>query len=261
MPELPEIALFKKYVDATSLHKKITGLSVPDASLLQSPKKDFEKALVGKDFEESARIGKYLFLSSSGKVVLVIHFGMTGELVYYKNQDPPKYSKLIFHFDNGYQLAYTCRRKLGKIFLAESISEFAEKHELGKDALDLNEEDFLNLLEERSGSIKGALTDQSLIAGIGNVYSDEMLYQCKIHPKTKTGKLSDPEKKQLFKEMKKVLKMAIDKGGERSEFPKDYLISHRKEGEECPKCSGKIEMIKVSGRSTYFCPKCQKEKK
>lgn len=260
MPELPEIALFKKYVDATSLHKKIAGLSVPDASLLQSPNKEFEKALVGKDFKESSRIGKYLFLNTSGKAVLVLHFGMTGELEYYKNQDPPKYAKLIFHFANGYQLAYSCRRKLGKIFLAESIEEFKEAHELGTDALELEEKEFLEIMDEKSGSVKGALTDQHVIAGIGNVYSDEMLYQCKIHPKTKTDKLSDSEKKQLYKEMKKVLNMAIDKEGERSEFPKDYLISHRKEGEKCPKCSGKIEMIKVSGRSTYFCPKCQKEK-
>lgn len=260
MPELPEIALFKKYVDATSLHKKIIDLSFSGASLLQSPKGDFEKALKGEEFEKSLQVGKYLFLETTGKTVLVLHFGMTGELEYYKNQDPPKYSKLIFHFENGYQLAYSCKRKLGKIFLSESVSEFVKEHSLGKDALELEEKEFLELLEEKSGSIKGALTDQSLIAGIGNVYSDEMLYQCKIHPKTKTGKLSDAEKKKLYKEMNNVLKMAIDKEGERSEFPSNYLISHRSEGEKCPKCSGKIEMIKVSGRSTYYCPKCQKER-
>ncbi|MFD0976156.1 Fpg/Nei family DNA glycosylase [Salinimicrobium gaetbulicola] len=259
MPELPEIALFKKYVDATSLHKKITSLSFPDTSLLQSPKSDFEKALKGEEFDETSRIGKYLFLKTTAKPVLVLHFGMTGELEYYKNQDPPKYAKLIFHFENGYQLAYACRRKLGKIYLAESIEEFKKDHFLGKDALDLEEKEFLELLGQKSGSIKGALTDQHMVAGIGNVYSDEMLYQCKIHPKTRTGKLSDSDEKRLFKEMKKVLEMAIDKEGERSEFPSDYLISHRKEGEKCPKCSGKIEMIKVSGRSTYFCPECQKE--
>lgn len=260
MPELPEIALFKKYVDATSLHKKIASLSFPDTSLLQSSKSDFEEALKEEEFKKTSRIGKYLFLQTTGNLVLVLHFGMTGELEYYKNQDPPKYAKLIFHFDNGYQLAYSCKRKLGKLYLTESIEDFKDDHSLGKDALDLEEMEFLELLDQKSGSIKGALTDQHLIAGIGNVYSDEMLYQCKIHPKTKVEKLSDSEKKELYRQMKKVLETAIENEGERSEFPSDYLISHRKEGEKCPKCSGKIEKIKVSGRSTYFCPKCQIEK-
>lgn len=260
MPELPEIALFKKYVDATSLHKKIASLSFPDTSLLQSSKSDFEEALKGEEFKKTSRIGKYLFLQTTGNHVLVLHFGMTGELEYYKNQDPSKYAKLIFHFDNGYQLAYSCKRKLGKIYLSESIEDFKNDHSLGRDALDLEEKEFLELLDQKSGSIKGALTDQHFIAGIGNVYSDEMLYQCKIHPKTKVEKLSDSERKELYRQMKKVLETAIENEGERSEFPSDYLISHRKEGEKCPKCSGKIEKIKVSGRSTYFCPKCQKEK-
>lgn len=260
MPELPEIALFKKYVDATSLHKKITDLSFPDTSLLQSPKTDFEKALKGEEMEETMRLGKYLFINTTGKKWLIFHFGMTGKLEYFKNQEPPKYTKMILHFENDYQLAYICRRKLGKIFLAESFDNFRKEHDLGVDALEVSQNEFLHLLEEKSGSIKVVLTDQHVLSGIGNVYSDEMLYQCKIHPKTKTDKLTDSEKKQLYKEMNKVLKMAIDKDGERSEFPSDYLSSHRKEGEYCPKCSGKIKMIKVSGRSTYFCPGCQKEK-
>ncbi|MFD2516772.1 Fpg/Nei family DNA glycosylase [Salinimicrobium flavum] len=261
MPELPEIALFKEYTDSTSLHKKITAVTFPDDSLLQNPAADFQKALKGKEFSETKRLGKYLFLKTSGKKWLVLHFGMTGELEYYKDREQPKYTKMLIGFEDNYHLAYTCRRKLGKIWLTGSYDDFRKEHELGKDALDIKEKEFLELLEEKTGSIKGVLTDQSSIAGIGNVYSDEMLYQCGIHPKSKANKLEEKEKKQLFKKMGKVLSMAIEKGGERSKFPKNYLISHRKEGEKCPKCSGKIQMIKVSGRSTYFCPDCQKEKK
>ena len=261
MPELPEIALFKKYVDSTALHKKVTKLSFPDPGLLQSPKSHFEKALIGNELEETQRLGKYLLIKISGGKWLVFHFGMTGKLEYYQNQETPKYTKMLLTFANGYHLAYSCRRKLGKIYLAEGFEEFKKEHSLGGDALELSEKQFLELLEGKGGSIKGALTDQHLMAGIGNVYSDEMLYQCKIHPKSKVDKLSDAQKKQLYKQMKKVLKMAIDKDGERSEFPSDYLITHRKEGEDCPKCSGKVKQIKVSGRSTYFCPSCQKEEK
>ncbi|MEG9328184.1 DNA-formamidopyrimidine glycosylase family protein [Salinimicrobium catena] len=261
MPELPEIAFNKKYVDATALHKKITQLSFPDDSLLQAPKSHFDKALKGEELEETTRLGKYLLIKISSGKWLVFHFGMTGKLVYYQNQETPKYTKMLLSFDNDYHLAYSCRRKLGKIYLAEGFEEFKKENELGDDALELSEKQFLNLLTDKSGSIKGALTDQHLLSGIGNVYSDEMLYQCGIHPKSKVDKLSEAEKKQLYKQMKKVLKMAIDKEGERSEFPSDYLINHRKDGEDCPKCSGKIKQIKVSGRSTYFCPSCQKEQK
>ena len=259
MPELPEIALFQKYVDSIALHKKVTRLSFPDVSLLKGPKSAFEKALIGCQLEETERLGKYLLIKSSGGKWLVFHFGMTGKLEYYQNQEIPKYTKMLLSFENGSHLAYTCRRKLGKIYLAEGVEDFQKEHSLGTDALDLSEEQFLHLLLGKGGSIKGALTDQHLLAGIGNVYSDEILFQCKVHPKSNVSKLSDAQKHQLYKQMNKVLKMAIDKGGERSKFPSNYLINHRKEGEECPKCSGKIEQIKISGRSTYFCPSCQKE--
>jgi formamidopyrimidine-DNA glycosylase len=260
MPELPEITLFKKYLDETALDQKIISLDFLDTKTLQAPKAEFEKALKGEKFKESKRMGKYLFIKTSGKKDLVLHFGMTGELEYYRNQEPPKYARLIFNFEDDAHLAYLCRRKLGKIFLTGGEKEFREEHELGTDALELKETDFLELLDGKTGSIKGVLTDQHTLSGIGNVYSDEMLYQCEIHPKTKTDELQKGQKKKLFKKMQKVLELAIKKEGVRSEFPSDYLIRHRKEGEDCPKCKGKIKKIKVSGRSTYFCPSCQKQK-
>lgn len=260
MPELPEIAQYKKYADATCLHQEISKVEFKDKKLLQSPAKDFEKELQNNEFTGTTRIGKYLFLETKKGKDLVLHFGMTGKLEYYKHEEHPKYSQMILTFKNSYHLAFDCRRKLGKIFLTESVDEFRKEHELGEDALDLDEKTFLEMMEKKKGSIKTALTDQHFISGIGNVYADEMLYQCKIHPKTKVEKLSEKEKKEVFKQMGKVLKEAIENEGGRKDFPSDYLTPHRKEGEDCPKCSGKIEMIKVSGRSTYFCPKCQKEK-
>ncbi|WP_324721370.1 Fpg/Nei family DNA glycosylase [Salinimicrobium sp. HB62] len=261
MPELPEITLSKDYLDATSLNKKITAIDFLHTGGLQAPKDEFLKALKGNAFTGSHRLGKYLVIETTGDKVLVMHFGMTGKIEYYRNQEPPKYSRVIFSFEDNDHLAYVCRRKLGKLFLAEGLQDFRERQELGKDALELKEKEFLELLKDKSGSIKGVLTDQHVMAGIGNVYSDEMLYQCKIHPKTKTGKLSEKEQKQLFKKMKSVLETAIKKEGVRDDFPDSFLIKHRKEGDDCPKCEGKIKQIKVSGRSTYFCPSCQKEQK
>lgn len=261
MPELPEISLYKDYLDATALNKKITSIDFLHTGGLQAPKEDFRSALQGKEFRKSHRLGKYLVVETTGDKSLVLHFGMTGKLEYYKNQDPPKYSRVVFSFDDDDHLAFVCRRKLGKLFLAKNLEDFRSKQELGKDALELSEAEFIEILEGKTGSIKGVLTDQHVMAGIGNVYSDEMLYQCEIHPKRKTSELSAEEKKQLYGKMKEVLELAIEKEGVREDFPDSYLIKHRKDGEDCPKCKGKIKQIKVSGRSTYFCPDCQKEKK
>ncbi len=185
---------------------------------------------------------------------------MTGKLEFYQNQEAPKYSHMILSFEDNSYLSFVCRRKLGKIYLAESVEEFIKEHDLGKDALVFTWNDFKELLQEKKGGLKATLTDQHSIAGIGNVYSDEILYQVGIHPKSKAAKLSEKEKKSLFEKMKKVLDLAIESGGKRSEFPSNYLIRHRKDGADCPNCKGKVKKIKVSGRSTYFCPSCQKEK-
>ena len=260
MPELPEIALSKKYIDSTSLHHKIVKVEFPQKSLLQSPEKEFQNALKGGEFKETRQLGKYLFLKLKEDSWLVFHFGMTGKLEYYSNQEAPKYTHMIISFANDYHLAFVCRRKLGKIYLTEGVEEFREEKSLGKDALDLSKEDFIELLQQKKGSIKGAITDQHVISGIGNVYADEILYQCQIHPKTKSEKLSEKERAAVYQKTQTVLKTAINNEGRRSQLPDNYLTPHRKEGADCPKCSGKVAMIKVSGRSTYFCPECQKEK-
>lgn len=261
MPELPEISLYKDYLNQTALNRKITAIEFLHTGSLQSPKEEFIKAFKGKKFKKGNRLGKYLVVETTGDKALVMHFGMTGKIEYYKNQDPPKYSRVVFSFEDNDHLAYICRRKLGKLFITEGLEDFRESQELGKDALELTENEFLGLFEGKTGSIKGVLTDQHVLAGIGNVYSDEMLYQCRIHPKTKTNKISEKDRKQLFKKMKKVLEKAIEKEGIRKDFPDSYLIKHRKEGDDCPACDGKVKQIKVSGRSTYFCPSCQKEEK
>lgn len=260
MPELPEIALTQKYVEATALHKKITNLHFPETSLLQAPEKEFRTALEGGTFEQTKQLGKYLFIKTDKGMWLVFHFGMTGKLEYYKNQEPPKYTKMLMDFEDASHLAFVCRRKLGKIYLSRGIEEFQEEHSLGKDALDFEKEAFLELLKAKKGSVKAALTDQHSISGIGNVYADEMLYQCSIHPKSKVEKLTKEDRTNLFDQMGNVLRTAIQNDGTRSQLPSNFLTPHRKQGAECPKCSGKIEMIKVSGRSTYFCPSCQKER-
>lgn len=260
MPELPEIAQTKKFLDATILKKRIKEVEFPQKKLLQAPEAAFKKALLNCKIHQTEQLGKYLFLNSDSGKSLVFHFGMTGKLEVYQHSEHPKHAHMIISFSDSSCLTFVCRRKLGKIYLSEGASEFREEFSLGKDAMELGPEEFAELLREKRGAVKTALTDQHFISGIGNVYADEILYQCHIHPKSKIEKLTQDEKEQLYQKMKTVLCVAIENEGKRRELPEDYLTPHRKEGAKCPTCSGEIEMIKVSGRSTYFCPACQQEK-
>lgn len=259
MPELPEVALFKRYADATVLLKKITEIWFPDPSLLQAPKTTFTKALEGETFSETRQLGKYLLLKAGPNAWLVFHFGMTGKLEHYQKQEDPAYSSMILCFEDASRLAFVCRRKLGKIFITKGITEFRKERDLGPDALHLGQEEFRNLLQKKKGSVKAAMTDQHVLSGIGNIYADEILHQSRIHPRTKTGKLAPGQHKDLFRQMQDVLQTVIVHEGDPGQFPAGFLLPNRKEGAICPGCGGKVEKTKISGRSTYFCPSCQKE--
>lgn len=259
MPELPEVAYQKKYADATILHKKIVAVETGDKKIYQSPKTDFEKTLKNNEFESTTRLGKYLILKLKKNGLLVMHFGMTGKLDFYQHDETPKYTQLKLIFEDHSKLAFTCPRKFAKLYLAKSVEEFQESHNLGMDALVISEEEFLEICEGRSGTIKGLLMNQSLIAGIGNLYADETLFQAKIHPKSKVNKLSKKQLKSIFRNIGEVLEVVKEARVEGKKLPDSYLTPVRQKGADCPRSNGKIEQTKVSGRTTYFCPNCQKE--
>jgi formamidopyrimidine-DNA glycosylase len=116
-------------------------------------------------------------------------------------------------------------------------------------------------LSKRRGEIKAALMDQSLLAGIGNVYSDEILFQARLHPKTPAEKLDNKQIDAMYRVMRRVLKTAISKGAGSAELfrraPRTYLLRHRENGAPCPRCGGKVKATKAAGRTAYYCPKCQ----
>ena len=260
MPELPDVQVYANYLNSTALHQKITGFDVETSVLDSVSKQTLSRRLKGASFESTRRHGKYLFIELDSKGWLGLHFGMTGFLKYYKqNDEKPEHTRLLVDFENGYHLAYDLRRKLGKIFVTEKPDEFIKKNYLGPDpfADDINLKFFRELLARKRGSIKSALMDQSMMAGIGNVYTDEILFQAGIHPKSNVPDLSDDQIKTIFNKMKTVLKTAIDRKANPENMPKSYLLPHRNPDTPCPKCDGTINKITVSGRATYFCPKHQ----
>lgn len=261
MPELPDVEIFRQYIQSTALHKKIKNVHVSDAAVLENIS---ASALAGKlkghSFEQAERHGKYCLLVLDNKKNLVVHFGMTGFFKYYKNDDQaPKHNRVAFEFDNEYTLAYDSKRKLGEVALTESISKFIEDQKLGPDAMDpeLSDNDFLKSLNGRRGTLKSTLMNQKIIAGIGNVYSDEILFQEKLHPTTKITDLDDEQLRRVFKTMRQVLAQVIETSIEPQEMPDSLMTHYRRRDMKCPSCKGDIEKIKVAGRSAYFCPSCQ----
>jgi formamidopyrimidine-DNA glycosylase len=262
MPELPDVEVFRKYIDATSLHKKVVAVSVRSSDVTASTSiHEIEAQVKGRAFAETSRYGKYLLVSlDDEETTMVVHFGMTGDLAYYKHdKDRPAYTKALFTFANGYHLAYIAPRKLGNLRLVKDVARFIAAKQLGPDALDpaFTQDQFIDLLAGRRGMIKSALMDQSLLAGIGNVYSDEILFQVRVHPRTPVHALDTACMKHIFDTMHDVLETAIECGADPDRFPDGYITPRRHEDGDCPACGGKLEEVDVAGRSAYFCPSCQ----
>ena len=258
MPELPEVETFKRYLDKTSLKKLINKVQILDERILDTEEDNLKKLLKGKRFESSTRHGKYLLVYLKPGY-LILHFGMSGDLKYYDSEEePPKFSKVMFHFNNSFNLAYISIRMFGKVSVANSIEEFIENKKLGPDAYKMTLEEFQEAVQRRKAIAKNALLNQSFIAGVGNIYSDEILFRTKIHPKTNINTLSEGKVRELYTNIKDVLEFGIKKKGDLSTYPNEFLIPHRKKEEKCPTCNSDIKRFEISGRHGFFCPTCQK---
>lgn len=259
MPELPEVENYKRYFDGTSLDHRIVDFSCADDRLLKKTKKDFKEQLIGNRFTGSKRIGKYFFVQTNGESVLVMHFGMTGRLTYYKDkEDRPKFAHIVFEFENGFHLGFENKRKFGWMDLAHSIETYQKEKKLSEDARDLSWDDFYAALKNRKTFIKPVLLDQSVAAGIGNWMADEILYQARIHPESKIAALKEQHLKDIFQAMKNVIETAIEKEAVYTEFPEDFLMHNRNLNGKCFHTGVDIIKSKVGGRATYLSPNWQK---
>jgi formamidopyrimidine-DNA glycosylase len=263
MPELPDVEIFRQYLESTSLHKNIIDTEVREPFLVEgAPVQEFCQSLKLKRMTDTARHGKYLLVNLDGQLWIVMHFGMTGSLCYYRHGDPePGHAKIRFTFDTGYHLAYTSRRKLGKVFLITSPQDFIRVRQLGHDALSqrMDFSLFRRVLSRKRGMIKPALMDQSIIAGIGNIYSDEILFQAGVNPARQLDSLREDQLLKIFTAMKKVLNIAIRFEADPSLFPDACLLPRRVSGGLCPRCRSELKFRKISGRTAFFCPQCQPE--
>lgn len=263
MAELPDVATFERYFDATALHREIAGTEVRDERMLDGlTAAELDRGLLGHAFAATRRHGKYLFalLDDADDGALVLHFGMTGSLRTFKRPDAmPEYARVLIDFSDGYRLAVVSQRLLGGVALTDDPDAFVAERGLGPDALaDLTDEAALRrALEGHGGMLKPTLTNQAIVAGIGNLYVDEMLYQARLDPRVPADELDDRALAELFRAMRRVLETAIERDADPAEFPTGWISRHREPGATCPRCGGEIERFEVAGRGTYWCPACQ----
>jgi formamidopyrimidine-DNA glycosylase len=233
VPELPDVEVYRQYLDATSLHKNIQRVEVADHRLLDGVSASrLKDKLVGSCFRSTRTHGKHLFVEVDGGWWLVYHFGMSGFPKYFKRMDKePPHDRFLVGFENGYHLAYDSQRRLGKIRLVKEVERFVEESNLGPHALDpgFGQEEFREVMEGRRGMIKPVLMSQQILAGIGNIYADEILFQADIHPRTRADKLASPEMETLFQCIKGVLRTAIGCRADPERFPDSFLTPHREE--------------------------------
>ncbi|SFR41787.1 formamidopyrimidine-DNA glycosylase [Marinobacter daqiaonensis] len=263
MPELPDVEVFKRYIDATALHQTIQRVTAPAPKVLDDMSiSQLGRAVAGRSFTDSLRWGKYLFLAMDTGQWLALHFGMTSFPRYCREdhgddgEDAP-FDAVRFFFDNGYMLAFNSRRKLGRIRLVDDPGDFAREQNLGPDALDMGEDEFVEMAGKARGSLKSLLMNQKHLSGLGNETSDEILFQGRWHPKTGVQALDGDQRRQLYRIMRKVLKADLEAGADQEKMPDWFLLPRRHDGEPCPRCQGPIRRISASGRSAYICPACQ----
>jgi len=200
MPELPEVHNFKQYFDAAATEQKIDEVIVHDDKIIRNMSGPaFADALAGRTIVGSIRRGKYLFAQLDNGHDVLLHFGMTGDLnLYQEDTDRGRFERFAFHFTDGNILGFDDARKFARILYLEDREAYLKEIKLGPDALDLEADYFLEAMEGRKTTLKGFLLNQSVVAGLGNLYVDDLCYQLKIHPATRVNSLSEVQKKAIY---------------------------------------------------------------
>jgi formamidopyrimidine-DNA glycosylase len=262
MPDLPDVEVFRRRLARGGLHREIERVEVRDPIVLRGVGRDrLRRTLQGNELTSTRRHGKHLFASTDG-VWLVEHFGMTGYLERLRADDaPPRHTRLVLHFTDGASMAYVDQRRIGSIGLTDDPGEFVAAEGLGPDALGVTESTLRELLASRRGGLKSALMDQELIAGIGNIYSDEILFQARLHPTTAARGLDGSERRRLHRQLRRVLSLAIDRHADPTRLPPGWLLRHREDGTRCPRRNGTIRQLRLGGRGAFYCPSCQGDRR
>ncbi|SDF48934.1 formamidopyrimidine-DNA glycosylase [Limimonas halophila] len=260
MPELPDVEVIRRRIAEHGLEREIASVDLRDPERLRGARPaDLDAALTGYRFTAATRHGKVLALKVSCGWNLIVHFGMTGALVLHADAgDEPDHTHLACTFADGGRLAYADLRRLGWLELTDDVPRYLKTQDIGPDALSFTREGLSAYLADKGGTIKSALMDQSRVAGIGNVYSDEILFGAGVRPDRKTADLDETEVERVFDALHAVLTDAVELDADPGRMTDGaWLLPHRDGDGVCPRCGGALTSLKVSGRTTHLCPRCQ----
>jgi formamidopyrimidine-DNA glycosylase len=276
MPELPEVETVARGLQKEVAGRRILSITIGKSDFIDNPA-DIERELPGRIIREVRRYGKFLLLRLTAaekagqpddESALLVHLGMTGMLWPRPVSEPQlKHTHVVMLLDDGRELRFIDARRFGRIaYLAKEVLQ-KELLRFGADPLEAGLEEFQHRMDRRA-RVKALLLDQRVLRGVGNIYADESLWKAKIHPAHLGARLTPTQVKELYRALQDILKKAIVlRGSSISDFldadgqPGEYQRHHRvygREGKSCARCKTLIRRVIVAGRSSYFCPHCQK---
>ncbi len=272
MPELPEVETVRRTLRQALQGRRITAVTrVAWARTIAEPAPEiFCDLLQNRAILDVDRRAKYVIIRLDRAEALVVHLRMTGRLtVVDADAEPDNHTHVALQLDNGQQLFFHDTRKFGRIWLLDEPGLAVLYSKLGPEPLDeaLTAEEFRTLLRRRKGRLKPLLLDQKLIAGLGNIYVDEALWQARLHPLQTVGELDDQQVDALYAAIRNVLSRSIERRGTSFADYRDawgfkgenqhFLQVYDRKGQPCPRCGTPIERLLVAQRGTHICPHCQ----
>ncbi len=276
MPELPEVETVRKYLENNILNWKVKDISLQSKKSLRNVSEKSLKSIEGQSIVALDRLAKHLIIRFKSNY-LICHLRMEGKFFVFSNLEEMNehtnrfYDVLIIETNKGIIL-FQDKRRFATIDMFDNEIDYKDNPVLlkvGPEAFDKDPIELYNQLSRKSIAIKSALLDQSIMSGLGNIYVDEVLFKCSLHPETKSNKITEQQAKDIVKHSRTILKKAVElKGttirsytsslGVEGKFQK-FLNVHQQLGKKCKNCGADIIKIKVGGRGTYLCPKCQKK--
>ncbi len=266
MPEIPELEAIRGFLNQRLPDTRIERAEFLIPVVFRVPKEELVRTLEGNTFGETRRQGKFLIFSLRSGHLLVINAMLTGRFQYLQPDEKRRARTcLVLGLANGWELRYADDRVMGKIYLVldDRLSKVPQFDEMGPDALEVSREEFADRIRRFRGQIKNVLVNHRFVAGIGNAYADEILFAARLHPYRKRTTLSDDDTDRLYESMRSVFEWATPIVTEQMrdelnyEERRDFLKIHRKGGEQCPECGGRISEITAGQRITNFCRNCQ----
>lgn len=257
MPELPEVEAARRWLERHALGRRIERIRVRDPRLLRGSSPPPAGRLAGRRVVSTLRHGKHLFAGIEGCGWLVFHFGMTGELETFSKGEEPRGRAVaaVIHLQGGRGVAFLDRRKLGRFGWVKDPQERIRS--LGPDALAVKRGEFEGLVRARRGSVKALLMNQTALAGVGNLYADEILFQAGLHPRFPLAGMPALRRERLFGALKKVLAEAVRREAAGLERPGRWLLARRDRDRRCPLCGASLRTDRVAGRTSWYCPRHQ----